>query len=422
MKVIISVALWGQRYAETFARYNLASQLSPDNIPRVNAEHQLTYHIITTRRDAKRLKGHPNFRRLAGCCEVVWDIIEDRGYNPWQIPADLDGEKYPFLSQLQNIGFERSLEHDVVVFNYADFIWADGALPRTIAMMRANVDAVLGFCPPVDSEKGKRALEEHRRQDADQSSFLMLPPGSAAGIIIDNLHAEARLRLWNGPDFTSLPTYVMWPVADEGLLVRAYHQTVLALRVKAHDPWYRGGIRRGSLDGYFTAGLADRGGIAHAADSEQMLVFSLYETAFNSGLRPGDSREESVRRCLRISVSEGQRRFAETPLLIKQRVTDAAEWAAVAQRSWEILSKFHEEVRPDWMAFAKEYATYGDIESLEQRWRKAWSLRVLLYRRVVGHGLVGRTASLGKRLFGPARARAWRVKLESWFFHEQPRV
>ena len=422
MKVIISVALWGQRYVETFAGHSLASQLSPGNIPRVVSEHQLTYHIITTRRDAKRLKGHPNFRRLVSSCEVVWDIIEDRGYDPWQIPADLDGEKYPFLSQLQNIAFERSLEHDVVVFNYADFIWADGALSHTIAMMQANVDAVLGFCPPVDTEKGKRALEQHRRQDADLSSTLTLPPRTAADIIIDNLHAEARLRLWDGPNFTSVPTYIMWPVADEGLLVRAYHQTVLALRVKADDPWYRGGIRRGSLDGYFTAGLADRGGIVHAADSEQVLVFSLYETALNSGLHAGDSREKSVRKCLQMFVSEGQRRFAETPLLIKQRVTDAAEWGAVAQRSWGILSKFHEEVPPDWSAFTKEHATFGDIESLEQRWRNARSLRVLFYRRVVAQGLLARTASLGKRLFGPARARAWRVRLESWFFHEQPRV
>ena len=56
MRILLSVALWGQKYAETFASYSLASQLADGNLPSLRAKHQLTYHIVTTRRDAAWLR------------------------------------------------------------------------------------------------------------------------------------------------------------------------------------------------------------------------------------------------------------------------------------------------------------------------------------------------------------------------------
>ena len=109
-------------------------------------------------------------------------------------------------------------------------------------------------------------------------------------------------------------------------MLRAYHQTVLALRVRPEDPRYRGGIARGALDGYFTAALAENGRVAIAADSDRVLAFSLYETTVDTSLRRGESPEEAVRECLRELISPGQRRFAEVALLIKRDFTDPGAW------------------------------------------------------------------------------------------------
>jgi len=420
MKVIVSVALWGRRYAETFLRYGLASQLSPNNIPLLIDRHRVTYHIVTTRRDADWMRAQPNFERLLACCEVIWDIIEDLGFNLTQIPAGMDGDKYPFLSRLQNVAFERSLEHDVLVFNYADFIWADGALCHSIDLMQKGVDAVLGFCPPVDVKQGRRALDTLRHA-GDASGTLTVPPRVGVGIAVDYLHAEAALRLWDGPRFSSMPTYVIWQVADEGLLVRAYHQTVLALRVNSDDPLYCGGIRRGSLDGYFTAELAGRNTVAFADNSDQVLVFSLYESSAYSGV-PASERTDALKNCLRVSVSQGQRRFAEVPLLFKRKYSDTQRWETACRRSWESLSKVHDQVPADWMAFVDEQSTYGEIGALERRWRGAANARTLFYRHALAGRLSGRLGRVTKHVLGPGRARTWRLKFEAWLFGDPTRL
>jgi hypothetical protein len=430
MRIFLSVALWGRKYAETFAQYSLASQLAQGNLPLLGGKHQLTYHIVTTRRDADWLRAQPTCRCLEQHCKVVWDLIEDHGYGLALIPTGPDGEKYPFLSRLQNISIARSIEHDVIIFNYADFIWTDGALSRAIDMMRGDVDAILTFCPPVDSKKAKQALDAIGT--GERTDALSLPARAGAGIVVDHLHREARRRIWGASTFTSLPTYLIWPVGDQGLLLRAYHQTVLALRVRPDDPGYRGGIARASLDGYFTATLAESGRVEFAADSDQVLVFSLYETRVNSSLRRGENREQAMRKCLREFVSEGQRRFAEVPLFIKRDFTDSAAWEATARESWRILSHFHLTTPCDRAAFDEAHDAFGNIASLEQRWQRpkletagamlAYALvmlRIWFYRTIMSRHLAGRLGRLVKRSLGRARAREWRLWMEHWVFSKR---
>ena len=433
MRILLSVALWGQKYAETFAQYSLASQLAQRNLPLLGTKHQLTYHIVTTRRDADWLRAQPNCRRLEHHCKVVWDLIEDHGYGLSLIPIGLDGEKYPFLSRLQNISIARSIDHDVIIFNYADFIWTNGALSQAIDMMHEDVDAILTFCPPVDSEEGKRSLDAHR--GGKRTDALTLPARAGAGIVIDHLHREARLRIWGASAFTSLPTYLIWPVGNDGLLLRAYHQTVLALRVRPDDPRYCTGIARGSLDGYFTATLAEGGRVAFAADSDQVLVFSLYDTRVDSSLRHGESREQAIRNCLREVISGGQRRFAEVPLFIKRDLTDSAAWDSSARESWQMLSDFHLTTPSDRAAFEDVHSAFGDIASLEHRWLQskpetpgAWLAyifarsRIWFYRTIVSRHLAGRLGRLVKRLLGRTRAREWRLWMEHWVFSKRTGV
>lgn len=429
MRILLSVALWGRKYAETFGQYSLASQLAQANLPLLGAKHRLTYHIVTTRRDADWLRAQPTCRCLEQHCEVVWDLIEDHGYGLKLIPTGPDGEKYPFLSRLQNISIARSIDHDVIIFNYADFIWTNGALSQAIDMMRGDVDAILTFCPPVDSQKGKQALDAVG--SGERTVALTLPARAGAGIVVDHLHREARRRIWGAPTFTSLPTYLIWPVGDQGLLLRAYHQTVLALRVRPEDPGYRGGIARGSLDGYFTATLAKSGRVKFACDSDRVLVFSLYETSVDSSLRRGENREQAMRKCLRELVSEGQRRFAEVPLFIKRDFTDSAAWEATARESWQVLSDFHLTTASDRAAFEEVHDAFGDIASLEQRWHRSQPetagamlayafarLRIWFYRTIVSRHLAGRLGRLAKRVLG-ARAREWRLWMEHWAFSKR---
>jgi hypothetical protein len=415
MKVLISVAVWGRAYRATLANFSLATQLAPDNIPKLAQDHSITYHVLTTRRDAEWLQRHVNFRALTTHAQVEWDIIENHGYNPSFIPTGSGGEKYPFLSRLQNVAIARSLDHNVIVFNYADFIWANGSLTNIIDLLKDGSDAILSFGLPVDRKRGIRAIERYLGHRSG-ASVIDLPPRAAAGIAIDCLHRETQLRFWDGDRFTQTPTYLIWRAGDEGLVVRAYHQTVLALRVQPHNPQYIEGIRHGSLDGYFTAVLAEQMRLVHATDSDRVLVFSLFDTNIRSGLLRNKTREEALQKSLRTTVSEAQRRFAEIPIFVKRKYENVTLWKQTVRESWMALERIHRMTRADSSAFEHHHAQPESIAFLEYQWRAStWNniLRLIYFRLL--KLVPGRLGNAIKSTIGRRRSRSIRLAIEGWF-------
>jgi hypothetical protein len=422
VKILLSVALWGRKYAKAFADYSLASMLAPDNIPKLARTHEVVYHIMTTRKDCEWLGKHPAVRSLAENARIDWDFLEDHGYNPRVLPRGHGGKKYSFLTLLQNVAIAKSLEHDALVFNYADFIWTNGSLTNLIGLLSDGVDAVLSFCLPVDTSCGTQALNAYRTKSPSGAEILDLPPRAGADIAIRCLHSEAKLRYWDGPEFTTTPTYLLWPVGQDGILVRAYHQTILALRVKADDPAYRSGIPAGSLDGHFTTLLAERASIRHAANSDQVMVFSLYDTAVDSRIGGparaswrGFTREESMRECLRATVSDGQRKFAQQSIEVRRAYDQPRQWGQVAKESIEIIERFHSSTTFDPEEHKRAHTEDMSLQELAARWRQDSVMatnKAILYNWLAVGITWGRLVWLFKFLLGPSRARAMRLSVE----------
>lgn len=420
MKVLISVAVWGRAYRATLADFSLATQLASENIPKLSQHHSVTYHIVTTHRDATWLKRHANFRELAKYVRVEWDYIENYGYNPAFIPIGTGGEKYPFLSRLQNIAIARSLGHDVIVFNYADFIWANGSLSNVIELMTTGTGAVLSFALPVDRNRGMRAVKRHR-QRRFVTSAIELSPRVTAGIAMDHLHREAQLRYWDGERFTLSPTYLLWRVGNEGIVIRAYHQTVLALRVQPSDPRYAEGIRHGSLDGYFSAYLAESAQVEHATDSDTVSVFSLFDTNSDSTAGPDMDRAACLRKCLQHSISRSQRQFATMPILVKRRYDNTVLWDRVVQDSASLVAHYDETTDFDQRAYDAENIQPDIIAMHEARWRASKHVTPLrwVYQNIVLSILPGNIAAALKHKLGAERSRAIRLAVERWLFRSR---
>jgi putative glycosyltransferase (TIGR04372 family) len=366
MKVLISNAVWGEGYCRIFTQYSLASLLAPTNIPRLAQTADLIYHIITTRADRRRLIHDPAILLLQQYCTVEWETMEDYGIA--RPPQGAGGEKYPFLSALQNIAIARAADQDAIIFNYADLIWTDGSLNTSVRLLldgEKPFDAVLTFCLPVDRDDAIVALDQHRSK-SDPCS-IALPPRAGATIAIECMHREAKRRLWDDPMFTVTPSYLMWPVEDQGLLIRAYHQTILALRVRDEDADFSAGIVRGSLDASFTAQLAKKKGkLIFATDSDEVLVFSLYHTPVDSRLQPGQSRESSIRELLSGVVTPEQRPFAEHAIQLRQRDCNGAAWARVAETSMEALKRLEATSPFEQSAYDRNYNAHGSIPKLSR--------------------------------------------------------
>jgi len=422
VRILISIPCWGRDYSRLFSEYSLATQLSACNIPALARRHSITYHILTTRRDAGWLRQRPSIKALEQHATVVFQLMEDMGYDPEYIPDGITGEKYQFMSVVQNEAIQKSLDYDALVFNYADFIWSDGSLSHAIALLASDVDAVLSFCLPVDRRAALPALDR-ARQDTNGSGVLTLTSSDASVVAIDHLHPEARRRFWHSPTFTMTPTYLIWPVADVGLLVRAYHQTVLALRVRPDNPKYRAGIPYGSLDGYFTAILAEDGVIRHATDSADGIVFSLYDSTVDSSLTKGVTREASIRACLEKTVSLGQREYARAAIRVRRTGTGPGLWDHVEQTSWDVLEKLHGQATFDPAVFESMYADDHSRADFEQKWRGP------IYKNAPVKWLFRATLAIARSAAGPSikvilgehRARRVYRRLEAFAFATEPR-
>jgi putative glycosyltransferase (TIGR04372 family) len=388
MKILISIGLWGRSYTELFVDYALASQLSSENIPHLSTAHDVTYHIVTTRKDHAWLREQPAIKELDRHCTIDWDLLENRGFDPLLFPTGPEGIKYTFLSIIQNIAIKKSLDYDAIVFNYADFIWADGSLTRSIEMLEPGIDAVLSFCLPVDRDKGIAELDAVRTETDTPEFILDLHPRRGAGLAIDCMHRETKLRYWEEPPFTVTPTYILWKVKDEGVLIRAYHQTILAMRVRPEDPDYREGIQFGSLDGHYTSILADRDRNYHATVSDDVLVFSLYDTIVESHIGgpsrhrwDGFDRDASLRECLGNVITPGQRNFALIPLEVRRSYDDHDAWADVEAKSRRTLEFFHDNSPFEADEYDQMHKAEFTVDESAHIWR--WTIKRRLARMLL---------------------------------------
>lgn len=342
MRILLATSFWGHSYAEKFTRYSLQTLASEGNVPRLSEKHDVTLHIIAPEQDLAFLRADPLYSWIGSYC--TFDIVsfEELDLDPNTTPKDLDGKKYDFLSHLQNIAITASLDYDALVINYADFIWSDGALANSIELLGDGegdgCDAVFSFNIPVDEESGKKALD-NRRIAVGGAHCMPLPPRDAARISLDHMHREARLRFVDGDGFTQHPSYLMWKVEDYGAVVRAYHYSILAIKVRPNDPIYRQGITEGTLDGHYSAIIADSLSYRVAEDSDSIFIFTLYDTDIASRAAEGYRAEDIVGWFFINGVKPGQRALGDIPVKVRAAAGSRDKWNAVINQSQSFIDR-----------------------------------------------------------------------------------
>ena len=362
MKIFLTTAVWGENYVDIFSQYSLASLLSKNNIPRLSSEHKLTLHLITTKADYQRLTKKSSFKIIKDLdldVEVIVSFIEDV-FASEKLVFGYSNKKYKFLSKLQNFAIKMSAKYDVIVFNYSDFVWGDGALLNIVTKLDEGFEAVLGFCMPVDLGKCKNELTSLSHKDG----FLNVDNLTASKISISAMHREAMLRYWNAPIFTVTPTYLMWKVSDEeGVLLRAYHQTIFALKTSFFNKGFSENLGS-SLDGYYSSLVVENSNYFIADNSESICVFSLYETIIDSRLVGQKTKNDSLRECLTCVVSEANRKLAiDHPIMLRTtNVSNRKKWDDVKHESMEILKDLHDDIVFNRAEHEKLYTLDADSE------------------------------------------------------------
>lgn len=276
--ILISNPVWGKKNCEIFCNYSLKSLLYEGNIPLLNKSHDITLHILTRREDLIFFEKNIFFKSIPNRVKVDFFFFK----------KIFTLSKYSKVSKLQNISIKKSTNHDYIVFNYADFVWANFSLSNSISrLIEKNLQFLSFFCLPVEHTKLMNFVEKNK--NINQLSL--------SNFSVKNLHREAKLRIWNDKKFTITPTFIIFKIQSEGLIISAYHQTVLVASVK-DNLILKEGIKGVSLDEYFSS-VIKNSKFETVCDTHDIMVSAICDWMHDSSISDKRLINPSIKKCFK---------------------------------------------------------------------------------------------------------------------------
>lgn len=243
LKVLFTTAVWGADYVERFLKYSLRTQLSAGNLGYF--DRNSLYLLVTDAESIKHIKSSPIFEKLASLVSTEFVDIE-------RFRTDNNLDKYSLLTVCQNYALERAIEFDALFFGYGDALWADGSYRAAAQRVESGFHAVFSFGYPVLDKPFKAAIES--RAGSNDTPEVSVAPRDFAQLVYKHLHPMAHANRWDSRWMSHCPSYVVWDVPNQGLLLRAFHLHPVALRVQKDAPYFFAPFRS-TLDEEFVARL-----------------------------------------------------------------------------------------------------------------------------------------------------------------------
>ena len=278
MKALFTTAVWGNTYLDRFLNYSLPTQLSDGNLGAFDSGS--LYLIVTDAADIDCVLSAPTYRALSRL--VATECVARE-----LIVGSRSGNKYAKLTACQNYALGRSLDFDAIFFGYGDALWADGSYRAAQSRLTEGYDAVFSFGYPVASE-GFAAMV-HKAGAGRTNEAVGIAPRTFAQNVYEHLHPMARANNWQTDPMSRCPSYVIWDVPGQGMLLRSFHLHPVAVRVRHDVPSFFAPFRS-TLDEEFVARLYRTYPRAYVCtSSDEMGVCSLAEVT-------GESDASRVRR------------------------------------------------------------------------------------------------------------------------------
>ena len=361
-KVLISVAVWGSKYIANFINFSLSSQLSENNLPKLKKKVEIHYQIITTKSGKNEIEKNFLASKLKKFSKVNFVIIDKILSSEFLKKSG----KYFFLSALQTFSLKSASNYDYIIFNYADFIWADGSLFNLTKHFSTTTDAVLTYCPIVQEETALNNLKPFTNNEG----IISINSRDAVNWFFNNIHREEKLRFWNDEHFTVTPTHITWPVDDEGAIITAFHKTILSLKVNTDNILYFNGILTTALDGYFSGVIGQNMNVTHIKNSDDFFATSFDDNTRSDSRIGGKSRAnwsgygktDSIHNLLKHTVSLPQRKFATFPYLLIKQDIDKKKWEKEVDFTRKTLNDFFKKSEFNEVEYFNHYSPSGYLE------------------------------------------------------------
>jgi uncharacterized surface protein with fasciclin (FAS1) repeats len=218
-KILMVSAVWGDWHINAHLAANVPTLLAPGNLPHLAQHCDLAYRIYTRRSDFMRLMSSPVMKSLSRVVSVDLQILaEDKMANPY--------EAHQWAWQ-QATDDAKSSDR-FILFIPPDVAWADGAFLHIPDLLLAGKKAIFMTYVRVISDTFVPALQESSEKSG---AAITVPPGEMVNLALHHLHPIMAAYSHDSPYFPVHAEMIVWPVRNEGLLVR-----VLAREMFLYDP------------------------------------------------------------------------------------------------------------------------------------------------------------------------------------------
>ena len=197
--IALVCTVWGAEFCDFFCRYCLATLLSPANLPRACADHDLTLLLYTTEDDLARMQTHPNFRKLADIIAIKSTLIETLP------PGARSGHWIQWHHALLS-----SDQFDAFILLIPDCLYANDALPQ-IANALQTSDVVFYCVPQVCIEPLVAPLQQALQAvDGEPGcTHLDFSEQDIAGLFVKYINPRYAVALSQPEFFVTHPEYLL---------------------------------------------------------------------------------------------------------------------------------------------------------------------------------------------------------------------
>ena len=196
LRVALVCLVWGEEFADFFARYCVRSLLEPRNLPLVSREQDVTLLLYTDRATQEFLDRCDSFKSLSRFAKVELLLLE-------QLPA---ATRTNHWVPWQHAVAGRNRDFDLFLVIIPDCVYAAGCLGTIIDALEEH-DAVYYTLPQVCRETVAVELEGLRR--VDDHEYISFTSLQAVELFIRHVNPKHAAAACSGMFFINHPEYTI---------------------------------------------------------------------------------------------------------------------------------------------------------------------------------------------------------------------
>lgn len=263
-----------------FLNVILPNILSAGNLPAISGKAECIYKVFTCSKSAKSILNNEFFQRVQQIMRTeVVTLNHLFRENDYLVPPSI-----LLMTQCHRLATAMAAKEDAALFFIQpDAVWSDGTFEKAHEIAADGKRAIMCIGPRVSKET---FLPEFTQKFLGREKVFCAPSRPLVNLALHHLHPVMNSCFINSGKFTTAPTTIFWPVANEGLLAKSLHLHTLMIypRHKKAFP-----ISAMDTDFLLSAGI-DIDEFHIVTDSDEIVAFEMSErnkyarTIGNSGI------------------------------------------------------------------------------------------------------------------------------------------